>query len=522
VADSQLENADELNDLLGTRLRDDADLIAALVSRYGIAGLERLRGYFAIALWMEHERAVLLACDHVGFRIIHYTLLPRRLAFCTDYKALLGLADFVPEPDREAIQQYLATTKRRLGHTLLARVGELTAGQALLWKDGRIETQRYWQPRVHPVSRSVEGHATEIRRAFLNVVRRQCQPYSRIGLTMSGGLDAPSVLAAVRHVKPEVPVSTFTIGYGEDDPEIVGARRAAEYFGSDHHELTFQPESIPDDLPRLIWLMEDCVAREEALLQFQILREAGKHVPMAMGGHGGDTLFGGMPRHRLVRFAGMFPMFEVPLAEFYQFTQGGAGPTTWLGRALKRAVYHGEDVPPPKVFGSSGSAKVTWPTSINDAAVKGVSAMSSLRYVESARAAARIAYYEPFLDPDFINLALTVPDEHKVNLREQKVILRRAMGRLLPREIAKRPKALQRVRHDEHLSDIVDRMADDLLSPETVRRRGFVDAAYVANLRRRPGGAAYPTEWLYRLWTLVCLEIWARQFLDALGPFPFS
>ena len=77
-----------------------------------------------------------------------------------------------------------------------------------------------------------------------------------------------------------------------------------------------------------------------------------------------------------------------------------------------------------------------------------------------------------------------------------------------------RGKSLQRVRHDLRISEVLDSMADTLLDRETVQRRRLLDPAYVTSVRRRPSHRPYPREQLYRLWTLVCLELWQRQFID--------
>lgn len=522
VGDCQLENADELRDLLAERgghqdVQDDAGLVAALVSESGLEALNRLRGYFAVAFWDERERALVLACDQAGFKTLNYATLQGRFIFASDYKAFLALPDFVAAPDRDVIQHYLASRQLLLGRPMMAGVTSLTAGQALLCKDGRFEKRQYWRPMVHPVRRTAAGHAAVVRQAFLDVVRKQSRPYSRIGLTLSGGLDSPAALAALRHVRPEAEIVTFTAGQGDDDPEIVGARRVAEHFGTEHHELQFRPETIPRDLPRLVWLMEDSSGREEALLLLQVLEEAGKHVRVVMGGYAADAVFGGMPRYHLVRLAAEFPMLKRPLAELYQFTQVGTPPASWLGRLMKRAVYRGADYPPPAVLGATRPASVPWPEGVNDLLIDGALGITDFGGLEPTYEVARLAFLTPYLDPDLVSLALTVPERFKVGLRRGKLVMRWAMSDLLPREITRRPKGIQRVHHDQRLSDVLDGMADDLLTPEMVRKRGFIDPSYLTRLRRRPGAVAYRTEAMYRLFTLLSVEVWVRQFIDGQG-----
>ena len=97
-----------------------------------------------------------------------------------------------------------------------------------------------------------------VRDALLETVHRQIHTYEHVGITLGGGLDAALVLGAMRRVAPDVRISSFTVGAGEDDWEIVGARQTAQAFGTEHHQYLFDPSTIPTELPRLVWLTEDC------------------------------------------------------------------------------------------------------------------------------------------------------------------------------------------------------------------------------------------------------------------------
>ena len=118
------------------------------------------------------------------------------------------------------------------------------------------------------------------------------------------------------------------------------------------------------------------------------------------------------------------------------------------------------------------------------------------------------------MDPEIIACSLRMPDHLKIRGRVRKVVLREALGDLLPPTIAKRGKSLQRVQHDLALADTFEKLAARLLDPESVRTRGLFDLEYVERVRRRRPGKCYPKEQFYRLWSLVLTEIWCRTFLD--------
>jgi asparagine synthase (glutamine-hydrolysing) len=123
-------------------------------------------------------------------------------------------------------------------------------------------------------------------------------------------------------------------------------------------------------------------------------------------------------------------------------------------------------------------------------------------------------------NPDFLAAAFSIPDRLKIHGRTQKYILRRACEGLLSPSILATGKSFNRLRHDTQMSEVLDRLADELLSPAAVAHRGLFEHGYIARLRRRPAGRPYSQERAYRLWSLLLTELWARLFLDQRGAAP--
>ena len=212
-------------------------------SRLGHETLAGLRGTFAIAL-SEGPNRVMLAVDQVGYKSLFYTVLRGRFAFASEYKSLLALTDLPREPDRTAIQHYLSTKYPLGGRSFLARVRALQGGHMLEYRDGTASVSTYWRPLSEVVHRSREEHVAVVRAALLETVHRQIHTYEHVGITLGGGLDAALVLGAMRRVAPDVRISSFTVGAGEKDWEVVGARQTAQEFGTEHHEYLFDPTTI--------------------------------------------------------------------------------------------------------------------------------------------------------------------------------------------------------------------------------------------------------------------------------------
>ncbi|MGH8227299.1 MAG: asparagine synthase-related protein, partial [Steroidobacteraceae bacterium] len=460
----------------------DRPAIVGLIERQGLGALAWASGYFSLAYCMEWPRQVVLACDTSGFKSLYYAELCGRIAFASEYKAFLALQDFQPGLSRNAAQYYLATKSFRMDQPLMQGVHALTAGTALILRPGagvRCETLRqdYW----HPVRRRLRVRRPDLvrgtREMLLRSVRRQSSGFTRVGLMLSGGFDSGCVLALLRHVRPELEIGTYSIGFGPDDPELQGARDLSVLYGTQHRELAFAPESIPELLPRLVWLMEDCGGREEALLQYVALTEACRHERVIFGGYGADALFGGMPRCRLVRLREMLPFLGKPLREIYQLTQSGAWPASLLGRLGGRLLEGRAGFAPPRVSGAAGPVHVPDGMSLDELIAAQMCEAQDSGYIEAALESLGAQFRDPFQATDMMDLALSIPGRYNVGLLRQKKVLREAVADLLPQGVLARGKSLQRIRHDLRLSRVLDALADRYLTVSTLRARGLVEPA---------------------------------------------
>lgn len=495
-------------------VRGSGHAMTELFGRMGHRALASLRGAFAIAI-CDGAGRITLAVDQIGYKSLYFVVLRGRLAFASEYKSLLTLADLPLEPDRTAIQHYLATKYPLGGRSFLARARTLQGGHMLEWRNDSATLSTYWKPGSTVVERSNEGHVATVRDSLLETVRRQVHPYERVGITLGAGIDAAIVLGAIRKTAPDVRVSSFTVGAAEDDWEIVGARQTAEAFGTEHQQFLFDPALIPTELPRLVWLTEDCGGREEAMLQMHVLRAAGSQTGVVFGGHGADVLFGGMPRHRLVGLAERMPLFSTPLHELFQLSQAAIAPSTYLGRALQAAVYGRTPPQVLRVPGAPAPRGVFWTPEVNEFIRATIQRMHSFNYLEPQYAAAGADFYSPFLDPDMIATSLTVPGWLKSGWRRQKWVLREAAAGLVPDSVRYRRKAIQRLDVHGAMGAVLADLAGQWLVGSAIEEHRLLTAQQLQEVRRDSGRASESREAAHRLWSVLSLECWARHFLNA-------
>jgi asparagine synthase (glutamine-hydrolysing) len=531
--DGVIDNRRELAKLLGRRHPDDvapdadAGLVHELVATRGLEELGRLAGQFALALWLPDTRRLILARDRIGYAPLYFVQDGGRLIFASEYKALLAIASVPAVPDRDTLQVIQSTKWHKPGATSLKGIYpvapgsylELTPGTGAMW------SARYWDIPVRVEHHDEVKHASDLREVFLASLGDQVAPYSRIGISLSGGLDSAIMAAGVRRVAGDREVHTFSAGYGADDRELVNAGRVAAELGTTHHPLVMDPDDLPTLLPWMVWHTEEAIGREDVAYLYVAAREAARYVDLIVTGFGFDGLFAGLPRHRLVDLGIKYPLVRRPMVEFFDYTFRSVEPRTLAGRALQRGYFRGREFPAPQVLGASPLAPLSGFVTDGDQPLtsflrRGFLVLPYQSPVERLYAGAGVRMNAHHTDPRFLRAAFSIPDNLKIRGRTQKYILRKACAGLISDGILATGKSFNRLKHDTRMSETLDAMADELLAPHILADRGLFDPGYVDRLRRRAPGKPYGQERAYRLWSLLLTELWSQAFVDRRGAPP--
>jgi asparagine synthase (glutamine-hydrolysing) len=529
VFDGSIDNRAELVRSLGRaaspELARDGTLAGELWDAFGDEGVARIAGQFAFALWDARNRRVVLARDRVGYAPLYFALDGERLVFASEYKALLAIPSIPAVANRAALQAIHNTKWVLPGFTCLQGVHPVAPGTLLEVPEGRPASRRFWDIPVRAADRDEAGHAARLRESFIETLRMQAEPYDRIGVSLSGGLDSAVVAAGACAVAGDREVHTFSAGYGGDDRELVNAAIVARELGTIHHPVVLDPDDLPGLLPWMVWHLEEPIGREDIAYLFVAAREAARYVDLIVTGFGFDGLFAGLPRHRLVDLGMKYPVFRRPLEEFFDYTYRSVEPRTLAGRALKKAYFRGREFPAPQLLGTPPLAAFPgFPRGgeqpLTNFLRRGFLTLPYQHAVERLYAGVGMRMNAQHTNPDFLAAAFSIPDSLKIHGRTQKYILRRACEGLLSPSILATGKSFNRLKHDTRMSELLDSLADDLLSERALASRGLFDPRYVARLRRRPAGRPYSQERAYRLWSLLLTEIWSRHFLDRRGAAP--
>src|SRR5437870_718203 len=304
VFNGEIYNYDELRDelqRLGHQFytRSDTETLVHLYEEYGDAGVARLRGMFAYALWDERRNRLVIARDRLGIKPLYYARIDGRLFFASELKAFLQVPGFPHDLDGASLQRYLAYLYVPGPATIFRNVVELPPAHYLVCEGDRITEHRYWSIRY-------EGRrqwaAPEWRDRFLSQFRTSVKSHLMsevpLGAFLSGGIDS-SAMVAVMAQESGTRVKTFSIGYegaGSFQDERRYARIVAERFGTDHREFVVSPD-VEALLPDLVATMEQPFADSSVIPNYYISQLTRQHVTVALSGLGGDEIGGGYQRY---------------------------------------------------------------------------------------------------------------------------------------------------------------------------------------------------------------------------------
>jgi asparagine synthase (glutamine-hydrolysing) len=510
----------------GLRFRTHSDT-EVLLQGYRVWGeglLQRIEGIFAFGIWDRRARRLLLARDRAGVKPLFWHAAPGGLAFASELKVFRLLPGFEARVNRKALRSAMRFACNLEDESMLATVHKVPPGQLLVFENGTVRRAAYWShPEPAPEAWSPAGAATALRETLGRVVRSQMLSDAPLGAALSGGLDSSGIVALM--AEHGARVSTFTVGHGEQDPDLQKARVVAEHCRTDHHEILVESAAVADLLPKVMWYLEEPAGQMEAVQMFLNYEAAAKHVKVLLVGEGADELFAGYDRFKLFdRRRPLTPGLRRALYErVYMYAD--RQPRHLVARALARGAFG--PLPPspmadpeprypePPLRGLSRERALE--RALNHDQRTYLHHLS-LKRADATGMAHGLEIRVPFLGRDVVELAARFPGDLMRRGGVEKWVLREALRPLLPAAIVERRKRPFQMALDRGLVETLDRLGDALLRPAEVRARGFFEPARVDALRRgrpaaRAPGIAHKV-WSYRVWAMLMCELWARLFLD--------
>ena len=278
----------------------DTEVIVHLYEETGAECVKKLRGMFAIALWDENRKTLLLARDRLGKKPLHYAFHNGNLYFGSEIKSLLAVTPELADVDREALLSYFQFGYIPDPLTAFRAILKLPPGHLLEFEAGQIKVRSYWDiPSYGTFDPGSESECLdELERRLDEAVRIRLISDVPLGALLSGGVDSSTIVALMARANSG-PVKTFSIGFSHEDfSETTHARAVAERFNTNHHEFIVEPD-FSETLDKLTHMLEEPFADSSILPTYHVSRIARQHVTVALSGDGGDELYAGYDRYQI-------------------------------------------------------------------------------------------------------------------------------------------------------------------------------------------------------------------------------
>lgn len=555
VYNGEIYNYQELRRGLETRgqqlyTSSDTEAVVQLYDEEGPDCLRHLRGMFAFAIWDETDQSLFLVRDRVGKKPLLYSHQPNGdLIFGSEFRAVLNHPAISRDVDYDALNDYMSLFSVPAPSTAFKQIRKLEPGHWLRWKNGEIQTRRYWLPDFSKKIAISEHEAIEeTTRILRESTRLRMISEVPLGAFLSGGVDSSTVVALMAQESSR-PVKTFSIGFEEQDfSELKYARVVAKHVGAEYNEFIVKPNAV-EILPTLVEHYGEPYADSSAIPTYYVARETRKHVTVALNGDGGDESFAGYERYSAMLLAERYR--QIPAAVRKSLIEGPVNllPTSELKKSrlrdLKRFL-RGANLPQSQrynrwmcAFDSAAKSVIytddfrekvgvrdsevldRWFAAANGSGILDAAMLTDqmtylpndlLVKVDIASMANSLEARSPFLDHKVIEFAASLPESVKMQRFEPKSLLKKVAARLVPREVIYRRKMGFGVPIGKWLrGDMKDFVRDALLSPAALNRgivkpemmRKYVDE-HIAGSRDHS----------FQLWTLLMLELWFQKFID--------
>jgi asparagine synthase (glutamine-hydrolysing) len=520
----------------------DTETLVHLYEEEGAAGVAKLRGMFAYAIWDGRAGELFLARDRFGKKPLYYSECADGLYFASELKALRAAGLRLPI-DTHALKLYLQFGYIPDPWSPFENVRKLEPGCWLLARNGRkVDGGRYWQlppPREdEPAELDKAALCEEIREVFDESVRLRMIADVPLGAFLSGGIDSSLVVASMARQCAQ-PVKTFSIGFEEQAyNELPYARITAQQYGTEHHELVVRPDAV-ELVSRLIHYLDEPFADSSAIPTFLVSQFAAQHVKVALSGDGGDELFGGYTsyftvdaRRKYERIPRLARQGLSLVADALPYATRGKNYLRMLSRpnALERYF---EEVALSPYFLRERILNPDWRLPADAAFLRRTFGgailddnrdclSQAMHFEATAKLAGDILVKvdrmsmahslearSPLLDHRLAEVAMRVPNRWKTRGGKGKLILLEALGARLDPRLLNRPKQGFGVPLPVWFRGPLREMLRDHLTSARFRERGIVSPEYLRLMldeheRGRRDNAPF-------LWLLLVFERWLEE-----------
>lgn len=538
------------------RTDSDTEVIIETYYHYKEKCLDWFEGMFAFAIYDTKSHELFLARDHFGIKPIFYTQINESFAFSSELKTLVNIPDFDKTINFNALVKSINYLWVSGNETMFNGCYKLPPAHYMtIGADRKIEIKQYWE--VEDATNKKLSEKEWIDKAEIAIkktVQKHMIADVPVSTFLSGGLDSSIITVLAKEFAHSL--STYTISTSTKDKKAENmpddekyAKKLAEIHKFDYHGITLTSDII-EMLPEMVRMLDEPIGDPAALNTFLMCKEArSKGVKVLLSGMGADEIFFGYRRHKAILLVKSYQ--KIPkllrdiiykLVNYLPVKMYGKGivPFRWAKRFLSFASLPIEDAymrsysyydrgELSKLFKPNVEENIDrlytehrtiYNSKFNNDLINQVCHTDinmfmlglNLTYTDRASMAASVEVRVPYIDREVIKLAMQIPGKEKYRHGELKYILKKSAEKILPSEIIYRPKASFGVPLRSWISEELSPMVADLLSEESINKRGVFNYQFIKNMieEDKKGSEDYS----YQIYQLLTVELWFRHYVD--------
>jgi len=486
--------------------KSDTEVILKAYLEYGTDCPRHLDGMFAFGIWDDERQTLFLARDRFGKKPLYYAYdAAGNFVFASEIKALLESGLVRGRLDYGAVDAYLRLGYVPPSRTVYENIHVVNPAESMIFTGGEVQRRTYWRLERRPVKLTYGEAKEEVRARLTDAVRKRMVADVEIGALLSGGVDSTIVTYYAQHCSPR-PIKTFSIGYGDYINELPYSQAAADRIGTDHYTLQVGGPGLADDLKKVTTYFDEPHADSSNVSQFLVSRLAQSMVKVALCGDGGDEVFLGYEwywRHWVKgrAFRLRQALFGSPFRDYIeaiQFFRPEDRRALWSGRLPGNSDFLDREFARARLHAVGR-------INLFDLTVY----LPGQLLVKADRAGMMnsLEVRSPLLDYRLAEFAFNMPLRYKTDRASGKLLLKDLLAEVMPTEFVNRKKQGFGAPVRDWLKTICRPLVRDLFAAPNAGVYAFLDRASVSRMIER----FYTTEDssdYYRIWVLLCLELW--------------
>jgi asparagine synthase (glutamine-hydrolysing) len=557
VCNGEIYNYQELKQILQNKshsfyTKSDAEVIVHLYEEYGEDFLNKLDGMFAIALWDEREKKIILARDGMGQKPLHYSFTESGVVFSSEIKSMLQHSKISKALDYNAVRKYFTYEFVPAPATIFSKIKKVQPGHKLIITKDKIINEPYWDIRYSSGNNSKLQNEDEIVAELDNLLKKSVKKRLisdvSLGAFLSGGLDSSYIISLMSELSP-TSVKAFNIAFDDKSfDESRYAKRVAKYLGVDYHEERLSAKQLLDIIPGICDILDEPLADASIVPTYLLSSFTRQSVKVALSGDGGDELFAGYPTYGAHKTAEYFKLLPTPIIsqlkkivnklpvslDNFSFDFKAKKFVSGLGVFPEERHYRwmGSYTPEEKecLFTDDFRKNLSYVDEFEDIRkhldkCNSKDSLEKLLYldaklylqddvlvkVDRASMANSLEVRSPFLDKEFVEFVSALEPSLKLRNYKTKYILKKAAQKRLPKEIINRPKKGFGIPVGKWINGELRPLITDILDTSKIKRDGIFNDKYVKRILDEHFCMKKDNRKL--IWTLLIFQLWHQKYV---------